>query len=159
MSPGDITGAGTILDNDNAPTVSVDDVTVDEAAGTATSFRGGVNVAGGDLDGDGLAEIVTGSGIGGGPVLKTFSAAGAPELSATSFGPDKIGGQPLRNGIRVAVHDIDGDGDGDVIAGSGPDYSASVSLRRGTDLAELSNFLPYEADDDDRIFTGRVYVG
>lgn len=41
-----------------------------------TAFRGGVNVACGDLDNDGTAEIITGAGLSGGPHIKVFSANG-----------------------------------------------------------------------------------
>ena len=37
-----------------------------------TSFRGGVNVAAGDLDGTGLAEVVVGAGPGGGPEFEVY---------------------------------------------------------------------------------------
>src|SRR5262249_48908280 len=45
-------------------------------------FQGGINLAAGDLDGDGVAEIVTGAEIGGGPHVRRFklvpAAAGSP---------------------------------------------------------------------------------
>src|SRR5205085_287285 len=38
------------------------------------SFRGGVTVAAGELTGDNLADIVAGSGVGGGPRVRVFDA-------------------------------------------------------------------------------------
>jgi hypothetical protein len=40
------------------------------------SFIGGVFVGVGDVTGDGVAEIVTGSGVGGGPRVRAFSLVG-----------------------------------------------------------------------------------
>ncbi|MFA5995349.1 MAG: L,D-transpeptidase family protein [Patescibacteria group bacterium] len=67
------------------------------------NFRGGVNVAAGDLNCDGQAEIVTGNGIDGTPHVRVFSGNG------TWTGWDV---QPFaennRGGVSVAVGNVDG---------------------------------------------------
>ena len=59
------------------------------------NFRGGVNVAAGDINGDGRAEIITGAGPGGGPQVRIFDARG---LVLSSFFAYE---QSFRNGINV----------------------------------------------------------
>ena len=79
------------------------------------SFRGGVNVAVGDLDGDGVEEIVTGAGIGGGPQVRVFDYKGTPKLTNGFFAY----AEHVRNGVYVAVGDLNGDGYGEIITGTG----------------------------------------
>jgi len=66
------------------------------------NFRGGVNVASGDINGDGVDEIITGAGVGGGPQVRIFNAQGGVE--GQFFAYDSA----FRGGVRVAVADIDG---------------------------------------------------
>jgi hypothetical protein len=94
------------------------------------NFQGGVFVAGGDLNADGRAEIVTGADAGGGPHVRTFQytgpLAGPP---ADPFNAVVQFGGPLGSffayfagfagGVRVAVGDVDGDGRGDIVTGAG----------------------------------------
>ncbi|MDD5043045.1 MAG: putative glycoside hydrolase [Patescibacteria group bacterium] len=74
-------------------------------------FRGGVNVAVGDLNGDNLAEIITGPGAGGGPQVRVFNKDGKM-LSAGFFTSDS----KLRSGVKVVSSDVDGDGKDEIIA-------------------------------------------
>ena len=49
------------------------------------AFPGGVHVAAADLTGDGVAEIITGAGPGGGPHVRAFSLAGGVVTEVASF--------------------------------------------------------------------------
>ncbi|HMB26153.1 MAG TPA: putative glycoside hydrolase [Patescibacteria group bacterium] len=74
-------------------------------------FRGGVNVAAGDIDGDGVDEIITGPGKGGAPQIKVFDKNG--QISGPTFYAfDK----KTQAGAEVAASDMDGDGKSEIIA-------------------------------------------
>lgn len=64
-------------------------------------FRGGVNLAVGDIDGNGLEEIVVGAGPGGGSQVRIFNMQG--KLIGQFLAYDK----KFRGGVRVAVGIID----------------------------------------------------
>ncbi len=65
------------------------------------NFRGGVNVAVGDVDGDGKDEIVTGAGFTGGPHVRIFKGNGS--IEGGFFAYDKN----FRGGVNVAVANFD----------------------------------------------------
>ena len=88
-----------------------------------STFRGGVNVAAGDVTGDGIPEIVAGAGVGGGPRIRVISAATAvaafgkadPAAANDFFAYEDT----FRGGVTVAVGELTGDGLADIVAGSG----------------------------------------
>ncbi len=82
----------------------------------AATFTGGVNVAGGDVNGDNLIDIVTGAGPGGGPHAKAFGNGNQGNLLMSFYAYEDT----FRGGVRVGAGDIGGDGTTDeVITGAG----------------------------------------
>jgi len=112
----------------------------------ARSFRGGVSVALGDVNGDGRPDLIVGSGPGAPAQVTVFS--GATRKPLVSFGPFAS-----RGGVSVAAGDVNGDGKADVIVGTGPGTTAVVTVYRNatkTRLWSLTAFSP--------AFTGGVTV-
>src|SRR5207249_11523113 len=64
------------------------------------AFHGGGFVAGGDVDGDGEAEIITGAVPGGGPHVKVFTGGGAVLASFVAYEAAFGGGVSVASGAR-----------------------------------------------------------
>jgi cyclophilin family peptidyl-prolyl cis-trans isomerase len=102
-------------------------------------FRGGVNVAVGDVDGDGVPDIVTGAGPGGGPNVRVFRATdGALIDSFMAYDPSFTGG------VSVAVGDVFGDGHLEIITGAGAGGGPNVKVFRASDNTLLNSFMAYD---------------
>jgi hypothetical protein len=115
------------------------------------SFRGGVFVAAGDIDGDGVPDVVAGADAGAGPLVTAISGkTGAALLNFFAYSASFSGG------VRVAVADVTGDSIADVITaagrGGGP-HVRSFSIDEQPS-GPLASFFPYPAS-----FKGGVYVG
>jgi len=78
------------------------------------NFRGGLHVTTGDINGDGIDEIITGTGNGGGPQVRAFKQDGT--VMAQFFAYAKH----VRSGVKVASADLNGDGIDEIITGAGP---------------------------------------
>jgi Vanadium chloroperoxidase N-terminal domain/FG-GAP-like repeat/PAP2 superfamily/FG-GAP repeat len=115
------------------------------------AFRGGVFVAGGDCDGNGRADIITGAGPGGGPHVEVFNGQGARLQSfVAALPPNPL----LPNGIHVGCTDVDGDGRADLLAAAAAGSAPVVDARDAMSLVQLEQPLVYDAN-----FLGGVFVG
>ncbi len=108
-------------------------------------FYGGVDVAAGDVDGDGIDEIITAAGPGGGPHVRILKTNGTEVGGFYAYDPSFTGG------VRVAAGDVDGDGIDEIITGTIHGAPHVRVLRvNGT---EVGGFYAYAPD-----FTGGVDV-
>ncbi len=111
------------------------------------SFRGGINVATGDVNADGYVDIICAADAGGGPHVKVFSGQDGSVIG-DFFAYDAS----FRGGTRVATGDIDGDGAAEIITGAGA--GGGPHVRVWTYRGELvKEYFAYESS-----FTGGVYV-
>lgn|GEM_PF-1167659 len=77
-------------------------------------FTGGVRVAAGDVNGDGVLDIITGAGVGGFPHVKVFSGTDFSEIVSV-FAFDLA----FEGGISVASGDVDGLPGDEIVVGAG----------------------------------------
>jgi hypothetical protein len=113
-------------------------------------FTGGVRVAAGDVDGDGKAEIVAGSGAGRPAEVRIFNLAGALLRTIVPFSPFFSGG------VFPAVGQLDGSGRATIAVGAGAGGDGVVRTFDGLGRA-LLRFQPYgETSTDVRVAVGDV---
>ena len=107
----------------------------------APGFRGGVNVAMGDVNGDGVADIICGAGPGGGPAVGVFSGKDGTEIA--SFFAFVEG---FRGGVYVAAGDLNGDGFSEIIVGAGAGGGPAVSIFDGQTLDFVNAFFAFNVE-------------
>ncbi|HEY1375902.1 MAG TPA: SdrD B-like domain-containing protein, partial [Gemmataceae bacterium] len=103
-----------------------------------TAFRGGVRVAVADFNGDGMPDIVTAPGAGGGPHIKVFDGkTGALIRQFMAYSSTFTGG------VYVAAGDVNGDGTPDIITGAGAGGGPHVRVFDGKTGQVIGSFFAY----------------
>ncbi len=89
--------------------------TLDSLFADEPDLKGGVRIAVGDANGDGVADIIIGDGFGGGPRLEVLDGRNAEKAIDQAFAKRFA----FQGGVFVAVGDFNGDGVADTIIGDG----------------------------------------
>lgn len=119
-----------------------------------TAFAGGVYVATGDIDGNGMEDIIAGAGRGGGPRVDVYANLSGTQSTILSFFayPANIAG-----GVTVgSIQGSDNDGLDDLITGTGQGDGPHLKIISGdTGMAvERASLFAF-----DPAFTGGIFVG
>ncbi|MFC1687853.1 FG-GAP-like repeat-containing protein [Patescibacteria group bacterium] len=106
------------------------------------AFSGGLNLACGDINGDGLSEIIVTAKQGGGPHVVAYNANGHVVANFMAYGSE------FRGGISVTALDTDGDGKDEIITGprNGTPHIQTFQVRNG-EIKRLSpGFFAFSPD-------------
>ncbi|VTS07872.1 Hemolysin-type calcium-binding region domain protein OS=Rhodopirellula maiorica SM1 GN=RMSM_03614 PE=4 SV=1: VCBS [Tuwongella immobilis] len=112
------------------------------------SFMGGVRIALGDFNGDGMTDIVAAAGPGGGPHVRIFDGVTFQEIASFfAYAPSFTGG------VNLAVGDVNGNGTFDLITAAGPGGGPHVRVFDGPRLQPVLDFMAYDPS-----FSGGVSI-
>lgn len=128
-------GAGT------SPMVKIfnyDGTAVSQFMAYAPTFMKGITLAAGDVNGDGDAEIITGTLAGGGPQVRIFNWQGSNKGQFFAYGQKFLGG------VNVASGDVNGDGVSEIITGAGPGGGPHVRIFNSSGEI-IDQFFAYDA--------------
>lgn len=127
------------------------------------NFRGGVRVTMGDINGDGFSDLVTATGIGGGPHIKVFDLRSGSPIQVASFFAFESN---FTGGLYIACGNLNRDVNPntnlpyeDIIVGAGPGGGPRVTAFAGAQAFAINqstvivNFFAYAPE-----FTGGVTV-
>ncbi len=125
---------------------------VDDFFAFEPALRDGTFVAAGDFDGDGRGDVIVGAGPGGAPRVVAFSAGAAGSPLASFFAGSTDG----RNGVPVAVRNVDADANAEILTGSAAGGAPEIGIFEwnGGAVARTDTLLAF-----DPLFTGGVFVG
>ncbi|RLS85583.1 MAG: hypothetical protein DWI06_01535 [Planctomycetota bacterium] len=104
------------------------------------NFTGGVVTALGDVNHDGIIDLITGPGPGGGPNIRVFSGVDFSTVLFNFFAFETT----FSGGVTVASADINRDGYSDILVGAGPGGGPRIKVFSGKNESILYDFFAFE---------------
>ncbi|MFO0935124.1 MAG: RHS repeat-associated core domain-containing protein [Gemmataceae bacterium] len=127
----------------------------------APDFLGGSTIGAADFTGDGIAEVVVGAGVGGGPRVRVFSGVTGEQIPGPvgnffAFDPSD------RHGIDVNTDtlsgDVTGDGSPDILVGLGAGTTSQVKVFDGKTGVEARSFSPFDSSMTAGVRVASAYI-
>jgi hypothetical protein len=108
-------------------------------------FAGGVRVATGDINHDGVPDVITAAGPGGGPHIRVLDGVTGEQL------PGRVGSffafdAGFTGGVFVSAGDVNGDGRTDIVVAADAGGGPHVRVFNGSDGSLLSEFYAFDAN-------------
>jgi len=114
------------------------------------TFTGGTFVAAGDLNGDGIAEIIAGAAPGGGPQVSVFNGRTSAIIDAFfAYPPTFTGGVRVGAAITTAADRTS------ILTAAGPGGGPQVSIFDGVTFQAVTSFFGIQPPS----FTGGIFIG
>ncbi|MDP2933846.1 MAG: VCBS repeat-containing protein, partial [bacterium] len=115
------------------------------------NFNRGIQVALGDVDGDGVNDIITAPAYGGGPHIRVFDSYGNLHNEFFAYNP------AFRGGAFVTARDVNDDGKAEIITGAGPTGGSHVRVFQA-DGTLLHEFFAFEPGDISGVTVGAITI-
>jgi hypothetical protein len=91
-----------------------------------SGFKNGINVAAGDVTGDGIAEVVTSNGSGGSSWVRVYKATGTQLESFRAF---TAAADVPNAAVHITMRDVNGDGIMEIFATQGQDGRSQYKVK------------------------------
>jgi hypothetical protein len=114
------------------------------------TFRGGVNVAAADMNGDGKDEIIVAPGAGRAPMMRVFGEDGTPSHEALAYGTS------FQGGVHLAVIDVTQDGKDEIVTSPGPTGGPHVRIWDGALTNIGMDFFAFDPSMRDGVSIGTM---